>query len=422
VRNVSLITAVIVILAVRLNFTLWGLVGAARVIDDRRLRRKVTTDANEAFVGPDLRDVAAILSAHNEALVIPKTLDALARVLPVENIHVVSDGSTDETANVAHAFGVRMLQLMPGRGKAAALAEGIRYFKLVSRFRVVLILDADSRLDDEYLDRGLQCFADPDVVAVAGFVRTEWPGGEASWWSRFLIAYRERVYALTQYLLKYGQTWKRTNVTYIVPGFASMYRTDAIAQIDVAAPGLIIEDFNMTFELHHKRLGRVAFHPDIAAFTQDPSRLRDYIKQVKRWQLGFWQTIRRHGFWMSGFAAALALTIVELLVASLVLVLLPLALMFIVLSNTALGVPAALDGLADDVSGVFDPWSVLFFVFLADYAFTCVVAALQRRPSYLLFGLLFLPMRVVDAAIVMWTIVAMPFTKSTGQWLSPSRR
>ena len=43
-----------------------------------------------------------------------------------------------------------------------------------------------------------------------------------------IIAYRERVYVLTQYLQKYGQTWKRTNVAYIVPGYASMYRSRAL--------------------------------------------------------------------------------------------------------------------------------------------------------------------------------------------------
>lgn len=421
-RNTSLITALLAVLIVRLNFTVWGLIGAVRAIDDRRQRRKVTSESIETLTGPGLNDVAAILAAHNEALVIPKTLDALTRVLPVENIHVVSDGSTDETADVADAFGVRMLELIPGRGKAAALAEGIRHFELVSRYKVVLILDADSRLADDYLDLGLQCFADPEVVAVAGFVRTEWPDKGVSWWSRFLIAYRERVYTLTQYLQKYGQTWRRTNVTYIVPGFASMYRTDAIAQIDVAAPGLIIEDFNMTFELHHKRLGRVAFHPDIAAYTQDPNSLRDYITQVKRWQLGFWQTIRRHGLWMSGFAAALVLTIIELLAASVFLVVLPLMLGLVLVSNSALGLPSMFDGIYEAGSGAFDPWLVLVFVFLADYTFTCIVAVLQRRPSYLIFGLAFLPMRVVDSAIVMWTIATMPFTKSTGRWLSPSRR
>ena len=43
-------------------------------------------------------------------------------------------------------------------------------------------------------------------------------------------------------------------VVTIVPGFASMYRTDAVAQIDVTGAGLVIEDFNMTFEIHAKKL------------------------------------------------------------------------------------------------------------------------------------------------------------------------
>jgi poly-beta-1,6-N-acetyl-D-glucosamine synthase len=484
VPHVSLLPVLISVLVIGVNFSLWGVVGAARAIDGRVTRRKdpIRTRRNRPpvnketwrgnldwrpirprhptlrpgvrrWVGkkvaapvrwehnclcspttpcrrtcwcppavPDVLEVGAILPAHNEGAVIERTLIALARILPTRNIHVVSDGSTDDTANLAREFGAHVLELAPGRGKASALAEGISHFGLLYRFRVVLILDADSRLDKDYLHRGLPYFADDSVVAVAGYATTDWPGRELSWWGRFLIAHRERIYVLSQYLQKYGQTWKPTNVTFIIPGYASMYRTRALARIDISAPGLIIEDFNMTFEVHRKRLGRVAFHPDVIGYTQDPNNLRDYVRQVKRWQLGFWQTLRRHGLWVSGFTASLALMVLELVAASLMLVLLPIALLLAVLHNSAPGVPTMLDGVATWASGVFDPLHVLLFIFVPDYALSCIVAAVQRRPSYLLFGLAFLPMRVVDAAIVIWAIPAMAFKKSSGKWVSPTRR
>jgi len=53
---------------------------------------------------------------------------------------------------------------------------------------------------------------------------------------RFLVAYRSRLYAVVQLLLKYGQAARSANVVYIVPGFASMYRVDVLDQIDIAAP------------------------------------------------------------------------------------------------------------------------------------------------------------------------------------------
>ena len=47
------------------------------------------------------------------------------------------------------------------------------------------------------------------------------------------------------------------------------YRTSAIADIEIDASGLIIEDFNMPFRVHARRLGRVAFWPSAAhAYTR----------------------------------------------------------------------------------------------------------------------------------------------------------
>ena len=60
-----------------------------------------------------------------------------------------------------------------------------------------------------------------------------------------------------------------------------MYRVDVLDQIDIAAPGLVIEDFNMTFEVHAKKLGRIAFRPDVAvAYTQDPDTWDDCTKMA----------------------------------------------------------------------------------------------------------------------------------------------
>ena len=274
-----------------------------------------------------------MIPAHNEELVLGRTVAAAAAVLPVANVYVVSDGSDDATEAVAERLGANVLRLEHGRGKASALAAGLQRFHLGARYKVVLLLDADTELSHDYLTRGLEQFADPGVVAVAGGTTTDWDRRGRSVVTRFLLAHRDRVYLLTQLLQKFGQSWRRMNVVHIVPGAASMYRVEALAAIDLEAPGLVIEDFNMTFEVHRKGLGAVAFHPSVRAYTQDPDNLRDYTRQMRRWCLGFWQTVRRHGFWPSRFCLALVITVFELLMSSLFFVALPLVLL-------ALGVDA----------------------------------------------------------------------------------
>jgi cellulose synthase/poly-beta-1,6-N-acetylglucosamine synthase-like glycosyltransferase len=204
-----------------------------------------------------------------------------------------------------------------------------------------------------------------------------------------------------------------------------MYWTSALRQMDLNPPGLVIEDFNMTFEIHHRRLGKIAFRPGAHATTQDPDNFRDYYRQVLRWHLGFWQTIRRHGLWFSGFSAALALFLVEVVVASLGLVLLTAALALLtpfVLVNYA----AQSLGWDIDMGGVVDVHSVLVVGLLLalaiDYLLTCLTALAFRRPELLIYGLGFLAVRFVDATAVLWTIPQAWRTQSDGRWISPTRR
>ncbi len=170
---------------------------------------------------------------------------------------------------------------------------------------LLLLLDADSRPRPDYLRTGLPLFTGPEVVAVAGDARRPPPRPRRPT-GRLLTSYRERTYVCTQYLPQIRPGGARAaDAVAIVPGFASLYRTDVLDRIDIDAPGLSIEDFNMTFEVHAKRLGRIAFHPECAiAETQDPAASVTIRRRCVGGALGFWQTVRRHGirpglFWTS---------------------------------------------------------------------------------------------------------------------------
>lgn len=412
--------AALIVLVLGVNLVLWTIVGGIRVISDR-------VEHSTALPWPrrlSPANVAVLVPAHNEEPVIAASIQSALKLVPQANVHVVADGCDDATAEIARESGVEVLELKPGRGKAGGIEAAVKHFDIPSRFSVLLIVDADTELDEHYLERGLASFERSPVVAVAGYARAGWYPNELTTVGRFLIAYRTRLYAVMQWL-KYGQTWRWTNVTSIVPGFASMYRTSILGQMDLNPPGLVIEDFNMTFEIHRKRLGKIDFRPAAYATTQDPDNFRDYYRQVQRWHLGFWQTLRRHGFWFSWFSAALALFLVEVMVASLGVVLLVSALALIgpiVLINQV----AHATGWAPEIAGFQDALvvlaTVLLFVAALDYLLTCVTALLLRRPVLLLYGLGFLVLRFVDGTAVLRTLPRAWRARSTGRWTSPTRR
>jgi cellulose synthase/poly-beta-1,6-N-acetylglucosamine synthase-like glycosyltransferase len=417
----------VAIIVFGVNFTLWASVGLTRLIEETWTRRTLRGRLARRGINTDpsmtVQDVAVLIPAHNEELVIESSIEAIAALAPRENIHVVSDGSTDRTAELARKTGVNVIETRANVGKAGALEEAIDRFGLVERFQAVLLLDADTAIEPGYFDSALPHFDDPQIVAVAGAVRTHWHHHGLSLIGKALVCHRQRIYAISQRLLKFGQTWRFTNATHIVPGFASMYRTAVLPQIEMNPPGLVIEDFNMTFEVYQKRLGKVAFTLDAVAVTQDPDNLRDYVRQITRWGLGLWQTVRRHPPRCNLFSAMLTVLLLELLTSSMFFLLLPL--LILILAVPAL-YPAVLTWSSvaqvhDAVAAHMTLQVLLLAVTGADLALTCLVALIERRLRFVALWIFFPFLRVLDAAIALY-VFPQAWLSSTGRWTSPARR
>jgi biofilm PGA synthesis N-glycosyltransferase PgaC len=409
---------VVAVLIVGVNTIVWTIAGLVRLVAER-------TRGTRAALGtpPTARDVAVIIAAHNEELVIAETIKSIGAQISAKNVFVVSDGSSDKTAEVARAHGARVLELFPNRGKAGAIVATLKHFSLAERFEIVLLLDADTQLASDYIETGLPQFADQSVVAVAGRASTLRETGRQTLMGSILVAHRQRVYIAVQYLLKFGQAGRFANVVAIVPGFASMYRSRIMDSIDIAAKGLTIEDYNMTFEVHAKRLGRIAFHPKASvAMTQDPNNLHDYVRQVVRWNLGFWQTVARHRFQFRVFWFALSLFIVELLLSSLVLILL---IPVVVISFVASGVDAAgLDpsGSAGELAATIPPLALALGILVPDFLLTLFAAIVDRRPQFIALVLVFPLLRILDAVLCLRALSHSFIKSSSGRWQSPARR
>lgn len=395
-----------------INIMFWLAVGVLRRVSE--LIWGSPTD-RPALLSP--ADVAAVIPAHNEETALPRCIEALLAVLPARQVYVASDGSRDRTVEIARSFGCNVLDIQPNGGKARAIANAIRHFDLCERYSVVLIQDADSEIDPLYLREGLPLFNDPGVAAVAGHVLSRWRRQRRPSFDMVFTAYRTRLYRLLQAAFQYGLSWRPFSLSYIAPGFASMYRAAAIRQIDITAPGLVIEDFNMTFEVQHRGLGRIAYSPRVSCSSEDPFRLSDYRKQVQRWYLGFWQTVRRHGIWPGAFWAALGGLVAELLFISVFTLALPL--MLLAWAATGFDIPT-LSLLDLHLHLVSPPELAILFVGV-DYLITIVVAAADRRPVLLIYGVCFPLLRLLDAALFLRALAASFSATSDGRWQSPHR-
>jgi len=85
--------------------------------------------------------VSCIVAAHNEAPRIARVLSVLLSFKGFDEVIVVDDGSTDDTAGVAQRLGARVLRLGKNAGKGRAMDTGVR----AARGNVLFFCDADVR-------------------------------------------------------------------------------------------------------------------------------------------------------------------------------------------------------------------------------------------------------------------------------------
>ena len=102
-----------------------------------------------------------VLPAYNEGAALPHVLDELGEYLDDSyEVLVVDDGSTDDTADVAEAYPVRLVQHSSNRGKGVAIRTGIAE----AQGENVVIMDADATYPVPAIKEMVELLDDHDLV------------------------------------------------------------------------------------------------------------------------------------------------------------------------------------------------------------------------------------------------------------------
>lgn len=115
--------------------------------------------------------VAAIVPAFNEAETLADVLMVLRTTRQIDEILVVSDGSTDETVEIARRMGVKTLGLRANCGKALAMAIGVAHTDAPA----VLFVDGDiMNLTDDLLTQLIEPVLAGEAEMVIGVRHRGW--------------------------------------------------------------------------------------------------------------------------------------------------------------------------------------------------------------------------------------------------------
>jgi glycosyltransferase involved in cell wall biosynthesis len=115
-------------------------------------------------------NICAVIPAYNEELTIGAIIKETKKY--VDTIYVVNNGSTDNTAAVAHENGAVVINYSDKRGYGASQYAGQQY-ALQQGFDYILQLDADGQHDPSYIPElmnTMQTF-DCDIVLGSRFIK-----------------------------------------------------------------------------------------------------------------------------------------------------------------------------------------------------------------------------------------------------------
>ena len=193
-------------------------------------------------------DVVVIVAAHNEAVRLPATLDALREAFPGAQVIVADDGSTDATAALARAAGAEVASTGRDIGKGAAMTLAARR---VEGFPTVVLCDGDLGASARELPALVAALDDADL-AVAAFARRVGGGfGITLRFARWAI--RRRAGLELQAPIS-GQRAMRGEVLSVVVPFAGRFGMETAMTIDAARAGFRVAE--VPLDLEHRATGR----------------------------------------------------------------------------------------------------------------------------------------------------------------------
>lgn len=236
--------------------------------------------------------VSLLIPAHNEELVIRRTVEAmLAMDYPEERLEiiVINDGSTDKTGQIVQEMckSYRSLKLVNvpeeegGKGKSRTLNVGLKH----ARGDVIAVYDADNRPEPD----ALKCLVanlvdDSNLGAVLGKVRT------INRRKNILTRFINIEFMSFQWIMQGGRYQLFNLATLPGTNYVIWRRIlDKAGRFDEEA---IAEDAELSIRLYEMGY-RIKFVPYAVTWEQEPEDMRTFLRQRTRWTQGMNYIIRK---------------------------------------------------------------------------------------------------------------------------------
>lgn len=231
---------------------------------------------------------AVLIAARNEEAVIGNLIDSLNnQSYPSEliDIYVVADNCTDQTAEIAHAHGAKVVCRKDRSrvGKGYALHYLLRHIR--KPYDAYLVFDADNVLAPNYIREINKTFsAGYDIVTSYRNSKNygdNWISSGYGLWFLREAQYLNRPRALL-------------GTSCGVSGTGFLFSQRVLEQCGGWNFFLLTEDIEFTaYNITHGR--KIGYCPTAVFYDEQPTGFRQSVRQRMRWVRGYLQVLRRYG-------------------------------------------------------------------------------------------------------------------------------
>lgn len=239
----------------------------------------------------DLPTVSVLITAYNEAAVLPETIEACRNLdYPAEKLEILvcyETASVDETAEIAEAAAASHARVRaverdePPGGKAAVTNCALRH----ATGEILAVVDADQRFEPDAVRRAVAWFRSDDVWCVKGRCYGTNP--------------RDSLVALHATVERHLAERTEFVARDVLGGFAlftggqAFFRAAAFDELGPFDETVLLEDLDMTARIHASGK-RLRVDPGVVTVEENPTTLVAWWSQRKRWARGGMQVARRH--------------------------------------------------------------------------------------------------------------------------------
>jgi glycosyltransferase involved in cell wall biosynthesis len=226
-----------------------------------------------------MKGVSAYVPCFNNGASVGRALTSIQRQsIPVDQLFLVDDGSTDGSRAVAEQLGVRVVAMERNGGRGAVRAMAMEH----ARHELVLCCDATNHLPDDFLERASRWFVDPRVAAVVGRIwQVESTALADRWRGRHLFKVQEAMAVQHRALLStYGCVLRR-EVVMQVGNFDRSLRHSEDADL---GRRLLDAGFDVVFD------------PELHCISGVTNTVHQVLERYWRWYAGTNEAISFRGY------------------------------------------------------------------------------------------------------------------------------